>query len=540
MRFLPLLFIRLICIQTIASCQVNGDNNLSTTLNQIGWKHLYQDHDSLAIHYFSLSYQNAIAQADSVEAANAILNLGISSFGSNIHTGLLYEKEAGHFFNQLRFTHPTQAAIGIAKCQQLYSTILFRQHQEAEGLKYSNNARRTLEQLDPSSNTLGLIYTTFANYALAHNNLDTAQYYTEKALQHYIRIRDTQYVASAYILYGKLRLQQNQSDSALLYFSQAYNLSKHSQNIQASVSALLQLSNGYKLSKQTKLAEHYMHIADSLVQYLTDKNYTLQMLEMQRNWAEKNGQIPIAAVLSKKIINVLQTIHLRENEKINSLSNVYIELKKQQLKHQQLLIVHQQQAFQKKMLWIILICTLVFCILILWYHFRLKKQEKQILQTTIELAEVQQKKQEIQQLNLQKDIEMQAQYLNFLTVQMGAKNNLILQINDYLSSHNLLHQDIQLQKILQKNAIQESDWVTFNYQFECVNKHFFTRIKDRFPDLSTHDLKLCALIKLQLSAKDMADILSISPDSVKTARYRLRKKLHLQTEDNLNEFILSL
>lgn len=153
---------------------------------------------------------------------------------------------------------------------------------------------------------------------------------------------------------------------------------------------------------------------------------------------------------------------------------------------------------------------------------------------------MQQKKQEIQQLNLQKDIEMQAQYLNSLTVQMGAKNNLILQINDYLSSHNLLHQDIQLQKILQKNAIQESDWVTFNYQFECVNKHFFTRIKDRFPDLSTHDLKLCALIKLQLSAKDMADILSISPDSVKTARYRLRKKLHLQTEDNLNEFILSL
>lgn len=195
---------------------------------------------------------------------------------------------------------------------------------------------------------MGLIYTTFANYALAHNNLDTAQYYTEKALQHYIRIRDTQYVACAYILYGKLRLQQNQSDSALLYFSQAYNLSKHSQNIQASVSALLQLSNGYKLSKQTKLAEHYMHIADSLVQYLTDKNYTLQMLEMQRNWAEKNRQIPIAAVLSKKIINVLQTIHLRENEKINSLSNVYIELKKQQLKHQQLLIVHQQQAFQKK------------------------------------------------------------------------------------------------------------------------------------------------------------------------------------------------
>lgn len=45
---------------------------------------------------------------------------------------------------------------------------------------------------------------------------------------------------------------------------------------------------------------------------------------------------------------------------------------------------------------------------------------------------------------------------------------------------------------------------------------------------------------MNLSIKEMAAILAISPDSVKTARYRLRKKLQLQTEDNLHAFIMTL
>jgi len=73
-----------------------------------------------------------------------------------------------------------------------------------------------------------------------------------------------------------------------------------------------------------------------------------------------------------------------------------------------------------------------------------------------------------------------------------------------------------------------------------LNKNFYTRLKQKYPDISTNDLKICALIKLNLSIKEMASILNISPDSVKTARHRLRKKLQLNTEDNLTDFILSV
>lgn len=76
--------------------------------------------------------------------------------------------------------------------------------------------------------------------------------------------------------------------------------------------------------------------------------------------------------------------------------------------------------------------------------------------------------------------------------------------------------------------------------FESINKNFYAKIKAAFPEVSANDLKICALIKLNLSIKEMAGILNISPDSVKTARYRLRKKLQLVTEENLAEFIKNI
>ena len=97
-----------------------------------------------------------------------------------------------------------------------------------------------------------------------------------------------------------------------------------------------------------------------------------------------------------------------------------------------------------------------------------------------------------------------------------------------------------MKQTLQKGLNRNKDWKDFDTYFESLNKNFYLRLKEISPDISPNDLKICALIKLNLSIKEMAVILSISPDSVKTARYRLRKKLSLQTEDNLTDFILSL
>jgi hypothetical protein len=98
----------------------------------------------------------------------------------------------------------------------------------------------------------------------------------------------------------------------------------------------------------------------------------------------------------------------------------------------------------------------------------------------------------------------------------------------------------KLSKVVDYSFSLEKDWDEFKIYFEDVYNDFFTKLRERFPDLGGADLKLCALIRLNLNMKQSAAILRISPDSVKIARHRLRKKFNLQTEDNLNGFIMAL
>jgi hypothetical protein len=99
--------------------------------------------------------------------------------------------------------------------------------------------------------------------------------------------------------------------------------------------------------------------------------------------------------------------------------------------------------------------------------------------------------------------------------------------------HNL-HQNIQ-------NNIREDDnWEKFEENFNLVYDNYMRKIRERFPDLKTNDRKLCAYLRMGLSSKEMASLLNTSVRSIETARYRLRKKLELDHDNNLTDFIQSL
>ncbi len=84
------------------------------------------------------------------------------------------------------------------------------------------------------------------------------------------------------------------------------------------------------------------------------------------------------------------------------------------------------------------------------------------------------------------------------------------------------------------------NWEEFRARFVAVNESFYQRLNEQFPQLSQTDQKLCALIKLNFSSKEIAKLLGITIESVHTNRYRLRKKLALTRDVNLTEFIASL
>ena len=98
----------------------------------------------------------------------------------------------------------------------------------------------------------------------------------------------------------------------------------------------------------------------------------------------------------------------------------------------------------------------------------------------------------------------------------------------------------KIKKYIDNSLHLEKDWEDFKLYFEQVHTSFYSKLAISHPNLTSNELRHCALIRLNLSLTECASILGISTESVKIARFRLRKKLELQNNESLTEFIMGI
>lgn len=170
-----------------------------------------------------------------------------------------------------------------------------------------------------------------------------------------------------------------------------------------------------------------------------------------------------------------------------------------------------------------------------------KKQQK--------LVEVeQQKEKELLQLKEEK-MQSELQHVNKLlaasTMNLVVKNEFIESIREELKELKQSGRKSETKRALEKMVKEiditlklQEDWEQFEYHFEQVHGDFLSRLQQDYPSLSPNEQKLCTLLRLNLSTKEIANLLSISLRGVEVARYRLRKKLDLEKGQNLSKFIL--
>ncbi len=88
--------------------------------------------------------------------------------------------------------------------------------------------------------------------------------------------------------------------------------------------------------------------------------------------------------------------------------------------------------------------------------------------------------------------------------------------------------------------ITQRDWENFKTIFAEIAPDFFEKIAQLNCKLTIKEIRHCALLKLNVSSEDAASLLGISVSSVYKAKYRLRKKLALESEQSLEDFIVSI
>lgn len=91
---------------------------------------------------------------------------------------------------------------------------------------------------------------------------------------------------------------------------------------------------------------------------------------------------------------------------------------------------------------------------------------------------------------------------------------------------------------IDENISSSDDWNLFETNFERAHEQFLQKLKDEYPELTPKDLRLCAFLRLNLSSKEIAPLMGISVRGVENHRYKLRKKMGLNHDENLIEIIL--
>ena len=200
-------------------------------------------------------------------------------------------------------------------------------------------------------------------------------------------------------------------------------------------------------------------------------------------------------------------------------------------------------------IWAILIYILLLSLLSLlvnnlYTSYYKKQQLKYIEETKKELAlkELSNTKILVEAKNeqLNQRIESKNRELAISTMSMIKKNTLLGSSKDELIHVNELSEVKKVIRNIDKNINDNEDWTYFEEAFNNADKDFLKKIKELHPKLTPNDLRLCAYLRLNLSSKEIASLLNISPKSVEIKRYRLRKRMNLEHKTNLIGYILSV
>ena len=364
--------------------------------------------------------------------------------------------------------------------------------------KYEQSKEYALKGLEATENLLdqkiflkAVLSNEFVLSKIALKELDNLEpyfdfLYEEGKSQEWVR-------GNYYFAKGLYHLELNEVDSTINSLLTAYELFKKSQNNSSIIESL---------------------------------KYVLPLLNQR---GDVNN---MASEIIAELLEVCKRVE-SQNEEDNLLKNVYFELENEKYK------VSLSKARLKLSNKVIVLSLLVIILLAIIIVIGLKLLRK-IKKLNHELND-NYKKLEVTNLELQKaKVDLKAE-LKYQLLLLSNQLESIKKVKSSLNENKTLDSGFR-QNILQYLESDFSDEIieAINFKFFELNKSFISSLSREFPNLTSNDLKLCLYITLNLSIKEIARLQYKLPESVKVARFRLRKKLNIKDKSiNLVTFLNS-
>ncbi len=395
---------------------------------------------------------------------------------------------------------------------------------------------------------------------------------TEKAYAIYQTFKDTEYSALASLLLGNGLLKLNRTEEAKGYFNLALELGEKLKNSYIQGDAITDLGSLYlkqgdfenakkattdalkihkKLEYQIKIASDLNQLAKVnlelgnsskaivdlnssllITQNIKAKDVQSEAFLLRSKSYKRKGDFKKALFDYEAHKTLTDSIYsLTKSKQIQEIRTIYeTEKKEQQIAFQEkeITVLEQEAKINNQQQWLLGGgMTLSFLALGFgFYGFRQKTKRSKLAKEKVD-AELAFKKKELttHALHLAKKNEV------LENVKLKAKD---LKLQGDTKGYQ------ELIKTINFDQQDDKNWENFTQYFEQVHKDFSRTVRERYPEVTKNELRLMALLKMNLSTKEIANILSISIAGVKKARNRLRKKLEITPEESLEELVITI
>jgi len=516
----------------------NKARNLSKTLDyqkgiaeahgELGYSYNRKGDFNKAIDHFEKGIELHRVIRDTMGLISQLNDLGSAySSMSEYHTALEY------YFESLELCEAIGMERGISANLGNIGLAYFELDEDEKARKFYERALAINERIE---NT-GSLSTNYNNLGLLHGDqgrYEEALSYHFKALELRKELGYTLSVANSLNNIGRVYMQQNMHEQALDYLNRA-----------------LQVNDGEDKDLSSIIHENMAKTYISSGQYDSALFHGKQTLAFSQGYGSKLG-VKVSYELLTEIYVKLENfekafesqhrlmavkdsiLNAEKSRQINELQTKYETRQKEQ--EIALLEKEKEQEAMMRNAFLAGLVLIGIIGLLVYNRQRLKIKKNR--------TELENKK--LQERQLEKDLKFKNKQLTTHSLHLVQKNEAMKELKEQIEA--LRKKDkVSIGRDLQKleNTVDYSfnldkDWEEFKLYFEEVHSGFFDALKEQFPDLTPNELRLSALAKLNLSIKETATILGITPDSVKTARYRLRKKLEMETEENLTDFMMAV
>lgn len=346
-------------------------------------------------------------------------------------------------------------------------------------------------------------------------------------------------LGEGYSIKGDISFARGQYRPAIKYYEKAMEINKQAADSTFISTAVISLGKCYQqLGQLAKASNLYMSVLPTSLK----NNVRENIREIYKNLSEiseKNGEPTLALTYYKKYIAAKDSIYNNEQSRqISDLQTKYDTEKKGreiELKNRKITILEQKAEIQELLrlrLIVSIIVIIIFFVLGL-YLLWLRNKKNRLVRA-------------IENDRLNHELDLKKQELATHTLHIIQKNELLQNLKNKLSELTNNNQHIaggtysEIDRLINTNKFIDRDWRNFKTVFDQVHPDFFTRLRSQANNISASELRMAAMMKMNLNTKEMASILNITPESVKKARYRMRKKLNLEAEANVHDYLMTI